>query len=109
MKGNECVKEDNIMWDWLGSALELFGMWKVGNKKRYAFIFSGLGNFCWILYVYFNQVTYGLLGIVIPALIINIRNYLKWGKPKTSKELKEEITVLQAELEVTLRNTKQRR
>ncbi len=94
------------MLDWMGSALELFGMWKVGSKKRYSFIFSGLGNFCWILFVFYNHVAYGLLGIVAPALIINIRNYRKWGKRKTSKELKEEIATLQAELEATLKEEK---
>jgi len=64
--------------DWLAGLFELVGLYIVGNKNSIGFVINILGNICWITYVVLSNSTYGLLLVVIPALIINLRNYLKW-------------------------------
>ena len=58
------------------------GAWVVGSKKRWGFLALALCDVLWIVFVLSQQVAYGLLLVVVPMLIINIRNYLKWGKSK---------------------------
>ena len=70
------------MLDWIASALELTGGWIVGNKNRKGYLFVTAGLICWIIYVLITKRTYGLLLVVIPAIFINIRNYIKWGNDK---------------------------
>ena len=72
--------------DWVAAAIELFGSWFVGNKKRYAFVLLFLCNICWI-YVAVDHKIYGLLIVVIPALFINIRNFVKWGNNDNKKKI----------------------
>jgi len=74
------------MLDWAASILELSGDTIIGNKNKYGFILKLLCNVLWILYVFLNGHTYGLLLVVCPAVIINIRNFIKW------KKIKSEIT-----------------
>ncbi|MFA7219208.1 MAG: hypothetical protein WC119_01725 [Synergistaceae bacterium] len=66
------------MIDWIAGAMELSGAWCVGNKWRIGFICNLLGCIMWV-YVAINTHIYGLLLVVIPAIIINIRNYKKWS------------------------------
>jgi hypothetical protein len=75
--------------DWIAGTLELIGLWKIGNKSKYGFIFNIICGLCWILYVIFSKTAYGLLIIVIPALFINTRNFIKWSKE--IPEVKEDI------------------
>jgi len=64
--------------DWIASIFELFGLYIVGNKNRIGFVLNILAGISWITYVVVSKSTYGLLLVVVPALIINSRNYLKW-------------------------------
>ena len=66
--------------DFIAGALEIIGLWKVGDKKKYGFLFNILCGLIWISYVIINKTTYGLLIVVVPAIFINIRNYIKWYK-----------------------------
>ena len=68
--------------DFIAGLLELSGLWIVGNKSKWGFILNILCGLCWITYVLINQHTYGLLIVVVPALIINTRNFIKWSKEK---------------------------
>ncbi len=67
-----------FIWGWLASAVELSGMWMIGNKKRFGFLVSIIGNAVWIAVVLLGLPATGLLLVVVPALIINIRNFLRW-------------------------------
>jgi len=69
------------MLDYVAGVLELVGLWKVGDKNRIGFIFNIICGLCWILYVFTSKSTYGLLIVVVPAMLINVRNFIKW-KPK---------------------------
>lgn len=65
--------------DWLASILEILGKWIVGNKNRNGFLIGIVCCFCWA-YVAIDKHVYGLFLAIIPAIVINIRNYIKWGK-----------------------------
>jgi len=66
--------------DWVAGILELIGLWKIGNKNIAGFIFNICCNLCWIIYVLISKNTWGLLLVVIPAMIINVRNIILWNK-----------------------------
>jgi hypothetical protein len=68
------------MIDWVSGCLELFGSWVTGNKKKWGFLISMMGNIGWVVYVIVTHSTYGLLVVVLPAIFINIRNFVKWHK-----------------------------
>jgi len=72
--------------DWVAGILELIGLWKVGNKNRKGFLFNIACGLCWVSYVLTSGTTYGLLVIVIPALFINIRNFIKWKPEEKENE-----------------------
>jgi len=65
--------------DWIAGACELLGGWLVGSKKKAGFISNFLGCSIWI-YVALKSGVYGLLLVVVPALFVNARNYLRWRK-----------------------------
>lgn len=66
--------------DWLAGVLELLGKWVVGNKNKWGHVINISCCIVWIIYVFWQQTAYGLLIVVIPAIIINIRNFIKWNK-----------------------------
>jgi len=72
--------------DFIAGILELTGLWIVGNKNRLGFIINIVCGLTWITYVITNQTTYGLLIVVIPALFINTRNFIKWTKEKQNEK-----------------------
>ena len=81
--------------DWIAAIFELFGLYIVGNKNRIGFILNLCCGVCWIAYVLINKHTYGLLLVIIPAIFINIRNFIKWREVKKSEwKVKREITWL---------------
>ena len=67
------------MIDLLAGAFDLVGCYTVGNKRKVGFVLNFLGNLGWV-YVAFSTKIYGLLLVVLPALILNVRNYRKWSK-----------------------------
>jgi hypothetical protein len=73
--------------DWIAAILELFGAYIVGNKNKVAFILFFLAGICWMVYVATTNTTHGILIVVIPAMCMNVRNYIKWSKddPKKTK------------------------
>jgi hypothetical protein len=36
--------------DWIGNILIIIGLWAAGNKWRYAFLFSFIGETIWTIY-----------------------------------------------------------
>ena len=72
--------------DWVAGILELTGLWKIGSKDRRGFLFNIACGLCWITYVFTAKSTYGLLVVVVPAIIINIRNFIKWKPVEVNKD-----------------------
>lgn len=66
--------------DFIAGILELTGIWVIGSKHRTGFILNLLGGLTWIGYVLMTGHAKGLLIVVIPALMINLRNFVKWGE-----------------------------
>lgn len=67
------------MIDFIAGGFELAASYAIGNKKRFGFLLNIVGCSTWI-YVACTHKIYGLLLVVIPALVINARNYLKWRR-----------------------------
>ena len=67
------------MIDFVAGGFELVASYTVGNKKRIGFLLNIVGNAIWI-YVALTARIYGLLLVVIPAIILNVRNFFKWRK-----------------------------
>ena len=72
------------MIDFVAGAFELCGLWCVGNKWRIGFILNLLAGFVWI-YVAIKMEIFGLLLVVVPAIVLNIRNYRKWSDDENRK------------------------
>ena len=70
-----------MILDWIAAALELSGVWKVGNKKKIGFILACLCNLTWMIVALITTPKlFGLLALVIILFFLNIRNYIKWRK-----------------------------
>jgi len=64
--------------DWIATVLEVIGVWKVGNKSRWGFVYLLICNLAWILVAYQTKL-YGMLTMMIIFVFINIRNFIKWS------------------------------
>lgn len=65
---------------WIAAATELFGIWVVGNKNKWGFIINIVAGLMWIAVAVFNLPAQGLLLVVVPALFINTRNFIRWRR-----------------------------
>ena len=65
--------------DWIAGIFELVGLWQVGNHRRRGFLIGALGNMAWIVYVLGSGHATGLMLVVVPALLINLRNWRRWA------------------------------
>ena len=72
------------MIDFVAGAFELCGLWCVGNKWRIGFMLNLVGGMAWI-YVSIKMQIFGLLLVVVPAIVLNIRNYRKWSDDENRK------------------------
>lgn len=70
--------------DIIAGIIELIAVWMIGNKIRFSFILFNVASGFWI-YSAITHRMYGLLLVCIPAIFINIRNYIKWGKENETK------------------------
>lgn len=66
------------MIGWLANALILFGMFRLGDKWRHAFLFSIAGEAMWS-YVAYTRSEYDLMVICVVFCGMAFRNWLKWG------------------------------
>lgn len=62
---------------WIGNIFIILGLYYIGNKKRFAFIFSVVGETSWIGYALLSQ-QYNLAFICIIFAGMAIRNWFKW-------------------------------
>jgi hypothetical protein len=68
----------NIL-SWVGNTLIILGLWGMGNKRRGAFLFSIVGEGCWIAYSVFVHL-WSLTFVCVIFLCLAARNYIKWGR-----------------------------
>jgi nicotinamide riboside transporter PnuC len=74
-----------ISLDFLAAIFTLLGVWVVGNKNKYGFIFGICSNLLWIVYVIANRHSYGIAFECLPLFFMNLRNFLKWNKYEQSE------------------------
>lgn len=65
--------------DIIAGILELVAIWIVGNRNKYAFILFVIANILWIITASSHHM-YGLILVCVPAVFINIHNFIKWRK-----------------------------
>lgn len=63
--------------DFLAGGINLVASYIVGNKRRWGFLLHLLADSIWA-YVAIKFQIYGLLLVVIPAMVLSIRNYRRW-------------------------------
>jgi len=68
--------------DLIAGFLELCGIYLLGSKKRLGFILNAIACFLWI-YVAVVRDIYGLLLVVVPAIFLNLRGFIKWIENET--------------------------
>jgi len=74
--------------------IELAGKWVTGNKNRWGHALNSVCCVLWIAYVIEIRHTPGLLFVVVPALFINVRNFVKWTKDdQKAKEAADESSI----------------
>ncbi len=71
---------------WFAGACELTGLWVIGFKNKWGFILNMIGGVAWIAVAVFGLPATGLLLVVIPALILNTRNFFKWRRQEGINE-----------------------
>lgn len=64
----------------IAAAFELAGLYMLGKKMLWGWIFSCVGNALWIVYVVVSGNAYGLLVVCIAAIVLNILGMKEWGK-----------------------------
>jgi len=67
------------MLDLIAAIFELTASYLIGNKNKLGFYLNLLACLTWIIVAITSQI-YGLLLVAIPAIIVNIRNIIKWSK-----------------------------
>lgn len=68
------------MLDWIAGIVELWGKWVVGDKNKWGFVINFACCVLWIIYVFKEKTAYGILVVIIPAMFINVRNFIQWSK-----------------------------
>lgn len=67
-----------MMLGWIGNAFIVAGLWGVGNKRRGAFILTGIGEVIWVVRAIL-QPDYALAAICIVFAVLAVRSYVRWG------------------------------
>lgn len=64
---------------WLGTALLIGGLVCVGEKKRYGFAVSAVGEALWCIKAVSTE-QYDLLSVCAAFAAIQVWNWFKWGR-----------------------------
>lgn len=63
---------------WTGSALIILGIWLVGDKSMWGFVFGAVGNFIWVYVGLKRGKQYDLAVVALIAALLNLIGLLKW-------------------------------
>ena len=67
------------MTDWIAAIFEIAGVWLAGNKSRWCFPLFWTCEVLWFI-VAIKAKLWGLAAMMIVFAVVNVRNYIKWGK-----------------------------
>lgn len=62
---------------WIGNIFICIGLWFIGDKKRFAFLFSIVGESIWVAYSISIEM-YDLAAICVVFALLAARSYMKW-------------------------------
>jgi hypothetical protein len=74
-----------VIMDFLAALLEIMGGFLVGNRIRIGFIINILAGLSWIVvsvgihYGFIDNCDW-LIGVCVAMILVNIRNYRRWGR-----------------------------
>lgn len=68
----------NIL-SWVANIFLIIGMWKIGDRKRYAFIFTMIGEATWLVCAIVNG-WWSMAFICVIFASAAFINYTKWKK-----------------------------
>ncbi|MBI2068916.1 MAG: hypothetical protein HYT67_02360 [Candidatus Yanofskybacteria bacterium] len=63
---------------WTGSAFIILGIWFVGDKSMWGFVFGAAGNFLWVYVGLKRGKQYDLAVVALVAALLNLRGLLNW-------------------------------
>ena len=73
---------------WIGNVAIIAGLWFIAEKRRFALLFSMLGESLWIVYSIHSHL-WSLAFICCIFLVMWIRSYIKWGVPDATNSEKQ--------------------
>lgn len=76
------------MLDWVAGIIELAATYEIGNKNKVGFVLHSLACILWII-VAFSTGVHGLLVLMIPSLLVNTRNFIKWWMEESENDKSE--------------------
>ena len=77
---------ESLHLDWVGNVFIVIGLWNTGLKKRWAFLFSLVGEAAWIWWSLARTPRmWSLAAICVVFAALAGRNYILWGKPEEKK------------------------
>lgn len=75
--------------DWIATGLLIIGLWQIGNKKRWGFLFTFVGELLWLAFAIFIAHIWSIAVLSAIFAFLAMRNYLQWGKDAEQPEAKE--------------------
>ena len=81
---------------WLGNIFIVFGLWYIGNQKRWAFLLTTVGEIIWVLHSYLGGQT-DLMVICALFAILQFRSWLKFKQPLPAPRAEDEADWEQAD------------
>lgn len=71
--------------DIIAGICELIGLYLIGSRNKKGFLINLICNILWVFVAWKTKV-FGLLLVVIPAMFINVKNYMIWRQNENKLE-----------------------
>ena len=68
-----------MILDWIAASFAIIGVYLIGYKNKYGFLFCVVSGLLWIIVALYTGL-YGLFLEVTPLFFLNIFNFIKWKK-----------------------------
>lgn len=75
--------------EWAGALFALAGVFLITQKRRSGFLILSFFNLLWTIMGFYTK-QYGVVFLMLAALIVNTRGYIKWYQDDQKKQ-KERI------------------
>lgn len=67
------------MISWIGNLFIILGLWYIGDRKRFAFVFSIIGETIWLVYACYIHM-WSMAFICGVFAVLAVRNWFKWNQ-----------------------------